>query len=300
MDREVEITFDNDFIFFTDRYYSSGVNLAYAKLIKPSSGFFERFSSKRLDSSKLITRVHYGHRIYTSKDIKESDVELFDRPYAGWHYLKFDLMNFPNDEEANKYSIDVGLVGERSGIGNFHQWWHYQVGITPPRGWQYEIENELLVNITYNRIKNWKLAKKIKLITNSGLSVGNRENKAAQEITLRLGKFNELMNTSFINSRVDDIIPELGYYPKDGGEEGFLFFSITGSYVLSNIFLEGSLFSENSPQTAELDDFLITRKWGFMYSNYYTTFSFSVYRIGKEFIGGRVHRYLNLNLAFRF
>lgn len=300
MDRELEFTYDNDLIFLTDRYYSSGVNIAYSKLIKANTAFYNRFSSSKIDSSKLITRIHYGHRIFTSRDIKESDVELFDRPYAGWHYLKFDLMNFPNQEEVNRYSIDIGLVGEQSGIGNFHEWWHRQFGITSPRGWRYEIENEVLLNVNYNRIKNWKLTKKIKLITNSGVSVGNRENKIEQEAILRLGKFNELMNTSLINSRVDNIIPELGYYPKDGGEEGFLFLSITGSYFLTNMFVEGSLFNQSSPHTAELENLLITQKWGFLYSNYYTTFSFTFYRIGKELVGGRVHRYLSLNLSFRF
>ncbi|MGD1961716.1 MAG: lipid A-modifier LpxR family protein [Fulvivirga sp.] len=300
MDRELEFTYDNDLIFFTDRYYTSGTNIAYSRLIKPSSNFYRRFSSKRMDSSKLITRYHYGHRIYTPKEIKERDVEEFDRPYAGWHYGRFELLNFPSEDMANKYSIDIGLVGEKSGIGNLHEWWHKALGLTPPRGWQYEIASEPLVNFSYNRIKNWRIIKKVKLITNTGASVGNRKNKFEQEFLLRIGKFNELMNSSVVNSRVDDFIPELGYYPKDGGEEGFFFYSISGSWVLSNILIEGSVFNNESPQTEEADDFVITRKWGFVYSNYYTTFSFTVYRIGEEVIGGRVHRYLNLNLAVRF
>ncbi len=201
---------------------------------------------------------------------------------------------------ANSYSVDLGLVGERSGIGNFHEWWHRGVGITTPRGWKYEIATEQLVNFSYNRIKDWRLLKKVHLVTTSGISVGNRENKLEQEVLMRIGKFNDLMNTSLINSRVDDIIPELGYYPKDGGEEGFFFYGISGSHVLSNVLIEGSLFNDRSPQTAELEEFVITRRWGFVYSNYYTTLSFTVHRISQEFIGGRVHRYLNLNLAFRF
>lgn len=300
MDRELELTYDNDLILFTDRYYTSGVNVAYSRLINRESRFYKSFSSKKSDSSKLIYRIHYGHRIYTSKEIKEKDVQQFDRPYAGWHYLKFDMMNFPKPEVANTYSMDVGMVGEMSGIGNFHVWWHRGVGITTPRGWEYEVANEVLINFRYNRIKNWHLGRRIKFITNSAISAGNRENKLEQELVVRIGKFNELMNTSYVNSRVADFIPELGYYPKDGGEEGFLFLGISGSFVLSNIFIEGSLFNNNSPQTAEIENFLIVRKWGFVYSNYYTTFSFTAYRLGTELVGGKVHRYLNLNLAFRF
>ena len=134
------------------------------------------------------------------------------------------------------------MIGEKSGVGNFHEWWHKGRGIVIPRGWEYEIANEPLINFGYQRIKDWKIIKSLHLVTNSSVSLGNRENKLEQEVLLRIGKFNELMNTSFMNSRVDDIIPQLGYYPKDGGEEGFFFYGISGGYVLSNIFIEGSLF----------------------------------------------------------
>ncbi len=299
MDRELEFTYDNDLLFSTDRYYSSGVNIAYSRAIRSSSNFFRRFSSKRMDSTKLITRYHYGHRIYTPNEIKEPDVDDFDRPYAGWHYLKFEMLNFPSNNVINRFTVDLGIVGRRSGIGNFHQWWHKAVKIVEPRGWDYEIASEPVLNLGYNRMRNWQLAEKIKVITNSGVLVGNGQNRLNQEVLVRVGKFNDLTNSSVFKSRVSHHLPEVGIYPKDG-EEGFFFYSITGTYALSDIFIEGSLFNNESPHVEEMNNFIITRKWGFVYSNYYTTFSFTVYRIGQEVVGGRFHRYVSMNLALRF
>nr|WP_185154236.1 lipid A deacylase LpxR family protein [Fulvivirga sp. M361] len=299
MDREVEIIYDNDLYYGSDRYYTSGSNAAYSRLIKSRSKFYRQFRSKRSDSLKVITRYHYGHQIYTPDGIRSIDFEQFDRPYAGWHYLRFQTLNFPGENTANKYGIELGLVGSMSGVGNFQQWWHEAFGILQPRGWEYEIRNEVVMNLSYNRIKNWKLAKKIKIMTNSAIQLGNGKNKVGQEVLLRLGKFNDIMNSAIINSRVSDLIPKIGVYPGDG-EEGFAFFSINADYVLSDILIEGSLFNDDSPHTEEINHLVFTQKIGFVYSNYYTTFSFTAYRIGEEVVGGRIHRYLSLSLAFRF
>ncbi len=299
MDRELQLSYDNDVYFLTDRYYSSGANIAYSRFIQPDSKFYRRFRSKRSDALKVITRFHYGHRIYTPNEIKERDVDNFDRPYAGWHYLKFQMLNFPARNTANRYTVEFGLVGNRSGIGNFQEWWHNSFNIEQPRGWQFQISSEPVINLGYDRIKNWRLAKKIKLMTSSGVQLGNGQNKVDQEVMLRVGKFNDLINSSIINSRVSGQMPKRGVYPKDG-EEGFVFCGINASYVLSDIFIEGSLFNNESPHTEDIHNLVFIRRWGFMYSNYYVTFFFTFYRVGREVVGGRSHRFLNLNLAFRF
>ena len=131
------------------------------------------------------------------------------------------------------------------------------------------------------------------------MKLGNGQNKLNQEVTLRMGKFNPLNNTSMINSRVSNLVPQLGAYPKNG-EEAFVFYSINANYVLSNILIQGSLFNNESPHTEDIHNLVFVQRWGFLYSNYYVTFFFTFYRVGKEVVGGRSHRYLNLNLAFRF
>nr|WP_040495178.1 lipid A deacylase LpxR family protein [Fulvivirga imtechensis] len=299
MDRELLFRYDNDLIFMTDRYYTSGVNITYSRLIKPESDFYKFFCSKKSDSSKLITHYDYGHKMFTPRKISEKDVEDFDRPYAGWHYVALRVQNFPNFNNTNKYQIEVGLVGEVSGIGQFQEWWHDKLGIMQPKGWEHEIENELVINLTYNRLRSWGLIKGVDIITDSGVKFGNGQNKLSQGATLRLGDFNTLNNSGFSESRVSFKRPK--YNPvKDEIDEVFFFYGVTAHQVLSNIFIQGSLLSDDSPHTEHLEEFVITRQWGIMLSNYYTTFYFTVHRISPEVVGGRVHRFLSLNLSFRF
>ena len=297
MDRELEFTYDNDVYLLTDRYYTSGLNVAYSKLIRPESNFYRRFSSKRSDSSKLVTRYHYGHSIYTPNGIKKRDFNDFDRPYAGWHHLRFEVMNFPNVHTANTFELEV--VGRRSGLGNFQEWWHNAFNIVQPRGWQYQISSEPILNFSYNRTRNWRLTRKIQVMTNSGMKIGNGQNRLNQEVTLRLGKFNALNNSSIMNSRVSHFVPQLGEYLSNG-EEAFVFYGLNANYILSNILIQGSLFNNESPHTEDIHNLVFVQRWGFLYSSYYVTFYFTYYRLGKEVVGGRSHRYINLNLAFRF
>lgn len=299
MDRELLLSYDNDLFFLTDQYYSSGSNITYSRIIKEQSDFYQRFSSKKLDSSKVITRYNYGHQIITTRNIQKRDVEDFDRPYAGWHYVNFDLLNFPKKNVMNLYSIEVGLVGESSGIGNFHEWWHEQFNILKPRGWDFEIANELVINLSYNRVKNWRITKGFDFITDSGLKFGNGQNKITQNITLRAGTLNELINSGYANSRMSTQLPNVDVEKKEK-EEFIFFFGYGAEYVLSNIFIEGSLFNDNSPHTEELDHLVFVNNVGIIYSNYYTTFSVKYYQISKEAVGATRHRYISVSLGFRF
>lgn len=299
MDRELLLSYDNDLFFLTDQYYTSGANITYSRIIKLNSKFYTRFGSKKSDSSKLITRFNYGHQVITPTNIQNSEVEEFDRPYAGWHYLNFDILNFPKRNVMNRYSIEAGLVGEKSGIGNFQEWWHKTFNILGPRGWDYEIANEPILNLSYNRVKNWKVVNGFDIVTDTGVKVGNGQNKLAQNVTLRAGRINDISNSGYANSRMSNKIPDVNLVDNHK-EEFIVFYGYSAEYVLSNIFIEGSLFNENSPHTEELESFVLVNKAGIIYTNYYTSFSIVYYQISREVVGSDVHRYLSVSLGFRF
>jgi len=299
IDRELHFRYDNDLYFGTDQYYTSGVDITYGRIINKESNFYERFKSRRSDSLKLIGRIQYGHKIFTPSKIKEKYVTRFDRPYAGWHYLKFHLQNHPGENIVNRYMIELGLVGGMSGIGNFHTWWHEKMGFPQPRGWQYEIGNEVILNFAYNRSMMWSPVRRIGFFSDTGIKLGNGINQATQELSLRYGKANRLFNSAKRGSRLSKHIPVVGNSDPEE-EEGFFFYGIEGRYILNNVFIEGSLIRNEVLHQEELEKYVIVKKWGFIYSNYYTTFSFVVYNISPENKGARRHRYISVNLALRF
>lgn len=294
-DRELSFSYDNDVLFMTDQYYTSGGSMSYGRLVNKNSSFYNFFSSKRSDTLKVISRYEYGNKMFTPEDIRYKTTKYFDRPYAGWQYLRFSVMNFPAMHTANRFAVEVGVVGKMTGLGRFQEWWHEKLSIAVPKGWKYEISNEVVLNLSYYKMRSWRLVRGMDIVTEAGAKLGTGQNKLSQNITLRIGRLNPLINSATATSRLSE-----DSYREGETEEAIFFFGVKGEQVMSNVFIQGSLLSAESPHTEEPEEFVVTQHFGFMYSNPHTTFSIIIYRLSPEVKGAKVHRYLSLNLALRF
>ncbi len=301
MDRELHISYDNDFYFATDQYYTSGLNVTYARILDQGTKLYSRFKSRRSDTLKVIGRIQYGHKIFTPSKIKKRNVNDFDRPYAGWHYIKLHAQNHPGVNSVNRYVLTLGVVGESSGIGNFQEWWHDKFGFPQPRGWDYQIRNEFILNFDYNRMMYWSPVKNIGFLSDTGVKVGNGVTGATQHVQVRYGRSGRLFNSGAGSSRISNHIPMVGNADPEE-EEGYFFYGFEGRYILNNVFIEGTIIDEEreSPHVEELETFVIVRKYGFTYTNYYTSFTVAVYKMTPENKGAKAHRYVSLSLALRF
>lgn len=296
-DREIRLTYDNDVLFISDQYYTSGANLAYS-YIADSTKFISRLFGKEADN-RAIVEFNYGHKIFNSKKVTENDPDLRDRPFAGWHYGNVSAFNFPSIKRVNKYMLEFGLVGPKSGIGNFQEWWHRSGKIVRPEGWEDQIQDELVVNLGYSRFQGMKLSNRVDLVSETNIIGGNGLTRLLEQVTLRLGKFNDINNSVFTNSRLSTVIPKVGSVD-NSQEEIYFFYGIRGEYVNHNIFIDGSRFNDKSPLTRDSEDFLFTHTWGVMYSSYYSTIKVLFYRMSPEVVGGDIHRYVSFELGLRF
>jgi len=301
MDRELDFSYDNDSYFGSDQYYTSGMHATYSRHVNSQNWFYKKFRSKKLDSSKLIIRYSYGHKMFTPSNIKIrlDQISKIDRPYAGWHYTAFTIDNYPSPNSKNSYKITLGLVGEQSGIGNFHQWWHHSFGIKQPRGWRSQISNEVILNLHYNRSHSFRIHEKIDVISESHVVFGNGANKIGQSALIRWGDPNPLNNTSIASSRLSSTKP---VFTKSDSQkdETFLFYGFDAQFVFSDVFIQGGILNDSSPITKGIEHMVYSQKFGFMYSHYYTTLALTSYSISKEVVGGKIHRYISLQLALRF
>jgi hypothetical protein len=299
--REINFSYDNDVYFGTDQYYSSGATLHYSRLVDHANRLYHKLSKHNTDSSKLIIRYSYGHKIFTPNKIKVAPQEILkgDRPYAGWHFMGLSVDNFPSINSKNSYRLTLGMVGDKSGIGNFHEWWHDKLNMPHPTGWDSEIQNELVLNLGYNRLQTLKIYKGMDLVTDSKLTLGNGSNQIGQAATVRWGKVNPIDNSTFAHSRLSHTIPQLGN-PSLNEEELFIFYGWDANYVLSNIFIQGSIFNDRSPLTKDIEPFVFIRKYGFMYSNHYASLAITVYKISREIVDSDIQRYISLEFAFRY
>lgn len=290
---EIGLTVDNDILFFIDWYYTAGHELAYRKLLSSEKRLVTWFNRKNV-SSKLISSVKLGNKIFTPKKTKFAGTQNMDRPYAGYTYVDFSISRLRKLSSISSLEFEVGLVGRATGLGQVQQWWHRQVGYEAPRGWDSQVSNEVVFNVNYHFQKSIKISNEFDLVSSTGLFVGTASNKVSQDLTIRLIEFSPLTQSVFSNSL-------LGYEGDKDKEEVFLFFGCGVDYVVSNIFLEGSLFNDNpSPFTVDANSWLFRRNFGIMYAKKRGSFALSIVNMGKEMKEGTRHSYASFKFSLRF
>jgi len=76
---------DNDKLSSIDRYYTSGLFITYRKNLE------NNFIFNKTENNALQLNVTLGNETYTPKNLKSFNTDDFDRPYAGWFFLKTEL-----------------------------------------------------------------------------------------------------------------------------------------------------------------------------------------------------------------
>lgn len=224
---QISFRHDNDFLVFTDRYYSSGLIISYGKTL--DQGIF------RSGHEQIMFKIN--QEIFTPSNTKTTNIVEMDRPYAGflgftvgWSYTKNN-----HDIETN---VMIGLAGKSSGAGNFHRWYHKALEVPQPPTWVYEIANSFHLNI-YNRYAHeWQLVNSdfaVFLAVQPEFALGTKDIYAQPELITYFGKRNSMRYSSAYN--------------KIGAKDRELFFALRTSYrwVAHNAMLEGNLFGDNSP-----------------------------------------------------
>lgn len=279
--QEVSFALDNDVILFIDRYYSAGHHFSYRTLLPSKS------STAR---NQHLLSVNLGNAIFTSRKIRFANTMNMDRPYAGYYYGALSISRLTN-HAVQSWDAEVGVVGEQTGISQLHTWWHEKTGFQEPRGWRWQIANEVVFNLNYRFQKAYLLAPHLDVVTSSTVSAGTASNKINQQVTFRFARFRPLSQSVFTNST-------LAYTSNSTHTEAFFFIGGGADYVISNIFLEGSLFSNNPSQfTVDAATWVFRGQAGFMYSQKRNSFQVVMNGLTREMQRGTAHGYMRLAFA---
>ncbi|MGS0695313.1 lipid A deacylase LpxR family protein [Shewanella sp. 0m-4] len=190
-------SFDNDVVIGQDGDYSNGFVFGWQAL--PQADFTQApwpFSwQKSLRLSSHSHTAQWGAKVYqrmwTPTEIKFDYAQPNERPYAGILELESFTGSF-SETLAQKNWFSIGVIGPASGAQTMQEFVHKITSSTPPKGWQYQVENQLTVQLAYEvdalafRQKStddsqWEL---------SGYShnmLGNFRSEASLGLTLRWG-----------------------------------------------------------------------------------------------------------------
>lgn len=147
-------SFDNDVVIGQDGDYSNGFVFGWQAL--PQTDFtqapwpFSWQQSLRFPSQSKT--VQWGAKVYqrmwTPSEIEYDYAQPNDRPYAGLLELESYTGRY-SDSLTQKNWFSIGIMGPASGAQTMQELVHKITPSTPPQGWQYQVENQLTVQLAY-------------------------------------------------------------------------------------------------------------------------------------------------------
>lgn len=290
---EVHISSSNDNFWppFYDRYFTNGLDVRYSRILNN-----QILPGKH---RKSIIRFNIGQKLYTSKEIVETNVLKFDRPYAAFLYLRSSLDTFWNSKHNLRTSLISGIIGPKAGGEQVQIWWHKLIHYTRPEGWEYQISNEFVINIELEYLRSWLFSNQFEILSTTGLQTGSSFNNLFIETTVRTGNLLTIDRSAITGSRIKN---------KSGtsqnqfrSNEWFLFLGFRNTFVLHNSLIEGRLLQPLKSKHTEDAEFHFTKtRAGVAYSTPTFTWMATAHWLGPEVVGGKSHNYASIDMAVRF
>lgn len=248
-DAIISLSYENDIFGGEDNNYTNGVRVSYISPEKPVPAILRRSADLipfYPNEARMRWGLSFGQNMYTPDDITLVNPPTDDQPYAGWLYGSATVIA---DTEAtlDTFQVTLGVVGPAAAAENTQKFIHKLVDSPRPQGWDYQLENEPGVVLTYER--KWRNMFNVSpggldfdLAPGAGVNLGNVYTDAGINLIARVG-----------HDLPSDYGPPL-IRPSLGGSDffvpgqdfGWYFFGgVEGRAVARNIFLDGNTFTDS-------------------------------------------------------
>lgn len=290
------VYFENDVFCGTDQHYTNGVKVSTLSADLVTWGqtgwrqtFVERLPFVNRPEGQKNLGLAFGQNIYTPSNIETPTPDPLDRPYGGWSYLEVAFVS-KTPSVSDTIALQAGIIGPHSGAEETQRTIHRWVGSPRPRGWDYQLRDEVGINMAYER--RWRLfarsllqAVGVDLIPHAGASVGNVQTYANAGGTVRFG-YNlpsdfgvQLARPGSVGGTpTDDLDPRVAL---ERNFSVFVFGAADGRAVARDIFLDGNTFrhSRSVPKEPFVADLsagvgFIAGRWQLTYTQVWRTREF--------------------------
>lgn len=240
------LSVENDLFAGTDRHYTNGIRLSYLSAESDLPGWIEEAA----DAFPLFTRggkrrvgFALGQTMYTPRDISRTIPDSRDRPYAGWLFGSIGVVS-ETGSQIDILQLDFGVVGPESQGERTQKFVHKIVGSDKPFGWDYQLDNEPALMLSYQR--KWRGLYEFSpfglgadITPHLGGSVGNVATQLAAGVMVRIG-FD--LPADYGAPRVRPSLAGGDYFLPRRDFGWYLFGGVEGRAVAHNIFLDGNTF----------------------------------------------------------
>jgi lipid A 3-O-deacylase len=230
------IFYDNDFIGWTDYYYTQGLNV---ELVKPSlmknpvNKLFFRLAKWK--SKYGLALDHWG---LTPFSIMADSILYGDRPYCGIISLNsFRISIDQNRKRQLTTSFTIGLTGPIAGGQPLQTAVHKWMDDPLPQGWKYQLRTDLILNYKIGLEKNLLSTDFFLFNGNAEVRAGTLHNKLSGGFNFMLGK----LNNPFL------VQPNSNW-------QVYAYGSSLASVIAFDATLQGGLFNDTHPYTLSAQD----------------------------------------------
>jgi hypothetical protein len=242
--------------------------------------FFGKAEGKRFATYELT------HLMFTPSDLKRSNPDPTDRPYAGLLYLGLTT-HLERDNSLHSLKLIAGIAGPDAFASDVQGFAHKVLNSNHAQGWAYQIKNEPVVNLVYEYRYRFALTPRdaafgIDLIPMGGAFLGNYLVQAETDAQFRIGyHLPDDFGTTVLRGS--------GYLPfpqDDNAHHAWGIYAFAGggaNLVAWNLTLDGNSFADS--RSVDKHVFLPAAEFGAsLWTRWFqTTFSYVMW--GREFHG---------------
>ena len=294
-ERAIRIGFDNDIFDNTDRYYTNGIRFDF---ISPSL--------KQFPLSWLMVPYwgnginYYGvsivQNMYTPYTTKIDGIHNGDRPYSAYLFAgSFKISNDLEKKFRQTTEFDLGVIGPSS-YGDFVQKsFHTSVPTNnEPLGWEYQIQNDLVLNYHLYYEKGIVSTRNLELNLNATGSMGTLYTNMSGGFQFRTGLLYPYFSSLGYSRR--PVNKAKGY----SNFQFYFFLTSIGKLVGYDATLEGGMLNKSSIYILEQDEisrFVYQGSAGFTFSYAGLRFDIEQFLLSPEFHTGSWHKWVHIGVT---
>jgi len=289
----IGVNFDNDIFNNTDYYYTNGIKIEYTSPVFAWSPLsFAMLPYRR--SSMNYHGMNIVQNMYTPTNPDVAEVMAEDRPFAAYLYLGHSRNTLDVERSYRQFSeLVIGLIGPGS-LGGFVQ---AQIHSIEPRGWDNQIENDLVLNYTATFEKGIVHTNGFDLNGFGTMQAGTLYDNAGGGLRIRAGKLNPYF-----------AMPGLAKPDSHEGKHGYkwqygIFAKAKVKLVLYNATLQGGMFNRTSSYTipaGDIERVLLEAGAGIYVAYKQLGLTLEQYYLSPEFRNAHHFRWGHINITYCF
>jgi lipid A 3-O-deacylase len=253
-----------------DMYYTNGLELFFRYLSK----------NEKEKINKKITEFRVGQYIYNPRFINETAVDINDRPFTGYLFAEAGRSFFYQSESVLKTDFQLGFMGPNAFGRETQESFHHVIGYKKVYGWENQLDNAFAVqtHVMYSKkLFPDKHNDFVDLHFQSEASLGTIFDGVSTGFLARIG-FKKLLPV--YDSNLHDA--SVSAQPQFNVREFYFYAMPSVNYQFYDATIEGSMFSDTSPVTFELEPLRFNAEFGLKYRHNNFNISYSFLYRGRE------------------